>query len=101
MAISRFEELDFQETPNGELNLRRRREPTLDVDVYEVKLGEEYLMSSLFTVAEIALADLGLAAASGDKLRVVNGDWGSAIRRLQLSQIPASRRLKSSMLCRQ
>ncbi|MGV8856963.1 spermidine synthase [Rhodoglobus sp.] len=76
MAISRFEELDFQETPMGELTLRRRREPTLDVDVYEVKLGEEYLMSSLFTVAEIALSDLGLASASGDKLRVVNGGLG-------------------------
>ncbi|QYH36356.1 spermidine synthase [Salinibacterium sp. M195] len=76
MAISRFEELDFQETPMGELTLRRRREPTLDVDVYEVKLGDEYLMSSLFTVAEIALSDLGLAAASGDRLRVVNGGLG-------------------------
>ncbi|MBH0083686.1 spermidine synthase [Salinibacterium sp. SWN167] len=76
MAISRFEELDFQETPMGELTLRRRREPTLDVDVYEVKLGEEYLMSSLFTVAEIALSDLGLAAATGDALRVVNGGLG-------------------------
>lgn len=76
MAISRFEELDFQETPMGELNLRRRREPTLGVDVYEVKLGEEYLMSSLFTVAEIALSDLGLAAASGNALRVVNGGLG-------------------------
>lgn len=76
MAISRFEELDFQETPMGELNLRRRREPTLGADVYEVKLGDEYLMSSLFTVAEIALSDLGLAAVSGDNLRVVNGGLG-------------------------
>tara|TARA_R110002051_G_scaffold305021_1_gene374731 strand:- start:14228 stop:14944 length:717 start_codon:yes stop_codon:yes gene_type:complete len=76
MAISRIEELDFQETPMGELTLRRRREPMLDVDVYEVKLGEEYLMSSLFTVAEIALSDLGLAAATGEKLRVVNGGLG-------------------------
>lgn len=76
MAISRFEELDFQQTAMGELTLRRRREPTLDVDVYEVKLGDEYLMSSLFTVAEIALSDLGLAAATGDALRVVNGGLG-------------------------
>jgi spermidine synthase len=76
MVISRFEELDFQETPMGELNLRRRREPTLGIDVYEVKLGDEYLMSSLFTVAEIALSNLGLAAVSGDNLRVVNGGLG-------------------------
>lgn len=76
MVISRFEELDWQETPMGELNLRRRLEPTLGVDVYEVKLGDEYLMSSLFTVAEIALSDLGLAAVSGDNLRVVVGGLG-------------------------
>ena len=58
----RFEELDFQPTPMGDLTLRRRVEPTLGVDVFEVKLGEEFLMSSLFTVAEEQLATLGLAA---------------------------------------
>jgi spermidine synthase len=58
----RFEELDFQPTPMGDLTLRRRVEPTLGVDIFEVKLGEEFLMSSLFTVAEEALATLGLAA---------------------------------------
>ncbi|MGB3185243.1 MAG: spermidine synthase [Ornithinimicrobium sp.] len=31
--------------------------------VYEVKLGDEFLMSSMFTVAEEALADLGIACA--------------------------------------
>lgn len=76
MMSARFEELDWQETPMGELTLRRRREPTLDVDVFEVKLGDEFLMSSLFTVAEVALADLGLAAASGDDLRVLVGGLG-------------------------
>jgi spermidine synthase len=59
---ARFEELDWRETPMGEISLRRRREPTLDVDVFEVKLGDDYLMSSLFTVAEIELARIGLAA---------------------------------------
>jgi spermidine synthase len=73
---ARFAELDWQDTPMGELSLRRRREPTLDVDVYEVKLGDEWLMSSLFTVAEIALATLGLAAVEGDALRVVVGGLG-------------------------
>ena len=62
---ARFAELAWAATPIGEISLRRRREPVLDVDVYEVKLGDEYLMSSLFTVAEIALADLGLAAVDG------------------------------------
>jgi hypothetical protein len=64
-VAARFEELDWRETPMGEISLRRRREPTLAVDVYEVRLGEEYLMSSLFTVAEIELARLGLAAHDG------------------------------------
>lgn len=76
MMSARFEELDWQETPLGELSLRRRREPTLDVDVFEVKLGEEFLMSSLFTVAEIALADLGLVAVSGENLSVMVGGLG-------------------------
>lgn len=61
----------------GLLTVRRRREPTLDIDVYEVKLGDEFLMSSLFTVAEIALADLGLAAVAAEgPLDVVVGGLG-------------------------
>jgi spermidine synthase len=72
----RFEELDWQDTPLGEISLRRRVEPTLDVDVYEVKLGEEFLMSSLFTVAEVELARLGLAEAPGDDLDVLVGGLG-------------------------
>jgi spermidine synthase len=62
----RFEELAFGETPIGEISLRRRFDPRFQVDVYEVKINDEYLMSSLFTVAEIALARLGLAALTGD-----------------------------------
>ena len=65
----RFEELDWQNTEMGEISLRRRLERTLDVDVYEVKLGDEYLMSSLFPVAEIELARLGLAACEGGRHR--------------------------------
>ncbi|WP_394768220.1 spermidine synthase [Lacisediminihabitans sp.] len=72
----RFEELDFQPTAMGDLTLRRRREPTLDVDVFEVKLGEEFLMSSLFTVAEEELAHLGLAAVEGERLDVLVGGLG-------------------------
>jgi spermidine synthase len=73
---ARFEELDWQETPLGAISLRRRREPALDVDVFEAKLGDEFLMSSLFTVAEVELAALGLAAASGDRLDVLVGGLG-------------------------
>lgn len=74
----RFEELAYEQTPMGELTLRRRHEPAVDAEVYEVKLGEEYLMSSLFTVAEEALSTLGLAAVAADRddLVVVVGGLG-------------------------
>ena len=72
----RFEELDWQATPMGEISLRRRREPVLDVDVYEVQLNDEFLMSSLFTVSEIELAHLGIAAHGGHDLEVLVGGLG-------------------------
>lgn len=71
-----FEELDYRPTPIGALILRRRRELRLGVDVIEIKLGEEHLMSDLFTASEIALADLGLKALSGQDLDVVVGGLG-------------------------
>lgn len=73
-----FEELSFHETPLGELTLRRRAEPRLnDVVIYEVKLGDEFLMSSLFTVGERALANLGLARLGNTHgLEVVVGGLG-------------------------
>lgn len=73
---ARFEELDWRETPLGLLTLRRRRDPVLGVDLYEVKLGEEFLMSSLFTAAEIELARLGLADTPGTNLDVAVGGLG-------------------------
>ncbi|MGM7679322.1 spermidine synthase [Microbacterium sp. A94] len=74
--ITRFEELDWQPTPIGDLMLRRRTEPSVGQEIYEVKLGDEYLMSSLFTVAEEELANLGLAAVEGDDLSVLVGGLG-------------------------
>jgi spermidine synthase len=71
-----FEELDFRPTPMGALSLRRRRQLSSGIDVYEIKLGDEFLMSSLFTVAEIALAQLGLAALQRADLDVVVGGLG-------------------------
>ena len=68
----RFEELSWCETPMGPISLRRRTDPLLDVDVYEVKLGDEFLMSSLFTVAEVELARLGLAALPAGEPAVVD-----------------------------
>ena len=73
---ARFEELDWQLTPMGAISLRRRRDPLLNVDVYEVKLDDEFLMSSLFTVAEVELATLGLARLTGSGLDVVVGGLG-------------------------
>ncbi len=71
-----FEELDWQDTPSGEVSLRRRTEPTLGVEVYEVRLGDEFLMSSLFTVAERQLARAGLEEVTGDRLDVLVGGLG-------------------------
>jgi spermidine synthase len=72
-----FEELDYQQTPLGDISLRRRAEPRLDGEIlYEVKLGDEFLMSSLFTEAEVQLAILGLAELDGDELDIVVGGLG-------------------------
>ncbi len=73
---ARFEELAWTQTPMGAISLRRRLEPSLQVDVYEAKLDDEFLMSSLFTAGEVALARLGLAAVTGDDLDVVVGGLG-------------------------
>jgi spermidine synthase len=68
------EELGFEQTPLGELTLRRRKEPLLNGrDVFEVKLGDEYLMSSVFTESERQLATLGLAPLKGELDVVVGG----------------------------
>jgi len=71
-----FEELDYCNTPIGELILRRRTEPRLRVEVYEVKLGDEFLMSSLFTAGEVALANLALSACEAGPLDVAVGGLG-------------------------
>lgn len=72
-----FEELDYQETPLGPVSLRRRRDLRLDVDIMEIMLGDEHLMSDLFTTSEIALATEGLSANEQNKpLSVVVGGLG-------------------------
>jgi len=71
-----FEELGWQQTPMGVISLRRRFDPTVQADVFEVKLGDEHLMSSLFTVAEKELARLALARTPGTELDVVVGGLG-------------------------
>lgn len=72
-----FAELDYRPTDIGALSLRRRRELALGVDVYEIKLGDDFLMTSLFTASEIALARLALAALPDARgLEVVVGGLG-------------------------
>lgn len=72
-----YEELDFRSTSIGDLMLRRRRMPQFgERDIYEVKLGEHFLMTSLFHEAESQLAKLGLAAAEGTELDVLVGGLG-------------------------
>lgn len=71
-----FEELDWQPTPIGAVSLRRRREPKLGVDVFEVRLGEAFLMSSLFTASEEALARRALEGLPDRPLDVLVGGLG-------------------------
>src|SRR5438270_12419609 len=74
-----FKELSYHETPLGVLTLRRRRMMSLgDLDIYEVKLGDDFLMSSLFHEVEVALAHLGLAELHG------NGPWDVVVGGLGL-----------------
>lgn len=76
-----FEEIDYQETDLGAISLRKRSEPRLENRlIYEVKLNEEWLMSSLFVDAEEELSRLGLQKLSAnghtDNLNVVVGGLG-------------------------
>jgi spermidine synthase len=72
-----FEELDYRKTSLGDLILRRRRMVSLgDIEIYEVKLGDAFLMSSLFHEVEEALARLGLGELGGEHWNVVVGGLG-------------------------
>ncbi|MEI6352193.1 MAG: spermidine synthase [Verrucomicrobiota bacterium] len=89
-----FAELDYRQTPLGELTLRRRRVLELDgLEVFEVKLGDAFLMSSLFHEVEVALADLGLAALNAPELDVVVGGLGLGYTALAALKHPSVRSL--------
>ncbi|MDH3287526.1 MAG: spermidine synthase [Betaproteobacteria bacterium] len=89
-----FEELDYQETLLGKISLRRRAEPKLEGEIlYEVKLGDEFLMSSLFTKAEIQLARLGLAELEGTGLDIVVGGLGLGYTAVAALEDPSVRSL--------
>jgi len=70
----KIEEIAYHKTDLGELTLRRRTETLLqNKEVFEVKLGEEFLMSSLFTEGERQLSILGLEGLEGNLDVVVGG----------------------------
>ena len=76
MSIN-IEELDYENTSIGELILRRRRFPILgELDIFEVILNDEFLMSSLFTAGEIALSKLGLEYTDAPSLDIIVGGLG-------------------------
>lgn len=84
-----FEELDYRQTRLGELILRRRRVLSLGwLEVFEIKLGESFLMSSLFHEVEVALADLGLAGLAAP-LDVAVGGLGLGYTARAALQNPA------------
>ncbi|MFK5583464.1 MULTISPECIES: spermidine synthase [unclassified Serinicoccus] len=88
----RFEELSWAPTRMGEVSLRRRVEPLTGQDVYEVKLGDEFLMSSMFTAAEEAMADLALSLWGSSPARVLVGGLGlgyTAVAALAHRQVSA------------
>ncbi len=90
---ARFQELDYRETPMGTISLRRRLDPLFGVDVFEVKLDDDFLMSSLFTVAEIEVARLALERLPGPDLDVVVGGLGLGFTALAVLDDPRVRSL--------
>jgi spermidine synthase len=86
-----FEELDYRETPLGAISLRRRRLLSLGGrEIFEIKLGEAFLMSSLFHEAETALANLALSDLGAGAWDVVIGGLGlgyTAVAALEHSSV--------------
>ena len=77
MSNSNLEILAYEPSPLGVLCLRRREllsQP--GTIVTEVTLNHEFLMSSLYTDSERALARTALQMHSGDELRVLVGGLG-------------------------
>ena len=89
-----FEELDYRKTRLGELILQRRRVLALDgAEAYEVKLNGEYLMSSLFYVAEAELSRYGLGSLKGRDWDVVVGGLGLGYTAAEALAFPQVARL--------
>jgi len=91
--MAAFREIDFQSTPMGELILRERYDPIARQDLLEIKLNDEFLMSSLFTVSETALGTLAMSDSTFDELDVVVGGLGLGYTALAVLKDPRLRSL--------
>ncbi len=94
-----FEEIDCQSSPLGDISLRRRSEPRLNNKIiFEVKLGDEFLMSSLFVEAEEQLSALGLAALKRNghekELEIIVGGLGLGYTAVEALKDPAVKRMQ-------
>ena len=77
MSPSNLEILAYESSPLGLLCLRRRELLSAPgTIVTEVTLNHEFLMSSLYTASEQALARTAVAMHRGDNLRVLVGGLG-------------------------
>jgi spermidine synthase len=88
-----FREIDFQPTPMGDLMLRERWDPIARQDLLEIKLNDEFLMSSLFTVSETALGTLAMADSQLEEMDVVVGGLGLGCTALAVLEDPRVRHL--------
>ena len=89
-----YEELAWASTPIGEISLRKRFDRVTRRWVHEVRLGDEYLMSSQFNATEIALARIGLAEAPSEgELRVVVAGLGLGFTAHEALKDPRTRSL--------
>lgn len=91
--MARFREIDFQPTPMGDLILRERYDPIARQDLLEIKLNDEFLMSSLFTVSETALGTLAMGDATAGEMDVVVGGLGLGCTALAVLEDPRVRHL--------
>ena len=94
-----FEELDCQPSPICDISLRRRSEPRLNNQIiFEVKLGDEFLMSSLFVEAEKQLSSLALATLKRngheEGLDIVVGGLGLGYTALEALKDPAVKMMR-------
>jgi len=77
MTAPLLEILAYEPTPLGTLCLRRRRTASEPIElVTEITLDGEFLMSSLHTDSEQALAEIPLRQIDGERLSVLVGGLG-------------------------